>query len=284
MSDSGTRSKPGFPYQLQVLDRALAVLQVVGQHGPDVTLVQLSEKLKLHKSTAHRLIMVLERHRLIEKNPASGGYRLGLKLFELGTLAIGQLDLRQSARPFLERAALDTGETVHLCVYDSGEVVYLDKVEPDRSVRLACTVGRRNPAYCTSVGKAMMAFMPEADIEVDMQKHGFRQFTRHTLNNLLDLKTELAKVRKAGYAVDNEEIEEGVRCVGAPVFGYGHHAIAAISISGPSFRITTEKVPSIAKCVMSAACGLSTQLGMAAAGAIAGDIAAKEVRSRILGV
>lgn len=218
--------------------------------------------LKLHKSTAHRLIMVLERHRLIEKNSNTGKYRLGLKLFELGTKAIGQLDLRERARPFLEQAVLDTGETVHLCVYDDGEVVYLDKVEPARSVRLTSSVGRRNPAYCTAVGKAIMAFLPEAQVEVSAQKHGFQQLTRKTIGNMLELKAELAKVRKVGYALDNEEHEEGVCCVGAPVWGFGPHPIAAISVSGPTFRLTSEKIQVVAESVIGIAQGLSRQLGM----------------------
>ena len=240
----------------------MALLEVLAHQGPDLTLAQLSELLKLHKSTAHRLIMVLERHRLIEKNSNTGKYRLGLKLYELGTKAIGQLDLRDRARPFLERAVLETGETVHLCVYDDGEVVYLDKVEPTRSVRLASSVGRRNPAYCTSVGKAVMAFLPEAQVELAAAKHGFRQLTRRTISNMLELKAELAKVRKLGYAIDNEENEEGVCCVGAPVWSFGAHPIAAISVSGPTFRVTPEKIPIVAQSVVAIAQGLSRQLGM----------------------
>src|SRR5262249_51115382 len=144
MPYSKTLKKARSPYQIQVLDRALALLEVLSQNGPDLTLAQISESLGLHKSTAHRLIMVLERHRLIEKNSTSGGYRLGLKLFELGTQAVSQLDLRERARPFLEQVVSAISETVHLCIYDNGEVVYLDKVEPARSVRLASSVGRRN--------------------------------------------------------------------------------------------------------------------------------------------
>jgi len=211
VSHSKTKRDARSPYQIQVVDRALALLEVLSHQGPDLTLVQISEMLKLHKSTAHRLLMVLERHRLIEKNSNTGKYRLGLKLFELGTKAIGQLDLRERARPYLERAVLDTGETVHLCVYDDGEVVYLDKVEPTRSVRLTSSVGRRNPAYCTSVGKAIMAFLPAEQVEIAAQKLGFRQLTRKTISNMLELRAELAKVRKLGYAVDNEENEEGER-------------------------------------------------------------------------
>src|SRR5438105_3703894 len=220
--------------------------------------------LKLHKSTAHRLIMVLERHRLIEKNSNTGKYRLGLKLFELGTKAIGQLDLRERARPYLERAVLDTGETVHLCVYDDGEVVYLDKVEPARSVRLASSVGRRNPAHCTAVGKAIMAFLPQAQMEAGVHKHGFRPLTRNSLTTMMELEADLARVRQLGYAVDNEENEEGVCCVGAVVRNYMGEPVAAISASGPTFRVSHDKIPLVAQAVMEAANGLSRDLGFTA--------------------
>jgi DNA-binding IclR family transcriptional regulator len=249
------------PYQIQVLDRALAILEILSQDGPDLSLAEISEKLQLHKSTAHRLMMVLERYRFIEKNSVSGRYRLGLKLFELGTKAVSQLDLRERARPFLERVVLETGETVHLCIMDDTEVVYLDKVEPARSVRMASSVGRRNPAYCTAVGKAMMAYLSDTEVENIVRKQGLKPLTGNTITTLYELKAELATIRKRGYAIDDEENEEGVRCVGSVVRGHSGEPVAAISISGPAFRVTKEKVEHVAKPVVSAARSLSADLG-----------------------
>ncbi len=256
-----TKRQNKSPYQIQVLDRALAVLKVLSTEGPDLTLAQVSSLLNLHKSTAHRLIMVLEGHKLIERNSKTGTYRLGMKLFELGTRAVSQLDLRERARPILERLVRETDETVHLCVYDNGEVVYVDKVEPARSVRLASTVGRRHPAFCTAVGKAMMAIMPEEQVEAAVQKHGLRPLTRKTIGSMGELKAELAKVRKLGYAVDDEENEEGVCCVGAVVRGISGEPAAAISVSGPSFRLPSYKIPVVSKAVIAAANALSQELG-----------------------
>ena len=256
-----TKRQNKSPYQIQVLDRALAVLKALSHEGPDLTLAELSQMLHLHKSTAHRLIMVLEGHKLIERNSKTGTYRLGMKLFELGTRAVSQLDLRERARPILERLVRETDETVHLCVYDNGEVVYVDKVEPARSVRLASTVGRRMPAFCTAVGKAIMAILPEEQTEAAVQKYGLRPLTRKTIGSLAELKSELAKVRKAGYAVDDEENEEGVCCVGAVVRGGSGDVAAAISVSGPSFRIPSYKIPIVAKVVINAAAALSAELG-----------------------
>jgi DNA-binding IclR family transcriptional regulator len=273
---SKTKALAKSPYQVQVIDRALSILDMLSAQGPDLALGEISEKLELHKSTVHRLIMVLERHKLIERNASSGRYRLGLKLFELGTKALAQLNLRDRARPFLERLVLETSETVHLCVLDDSEVVYLDKVEPERSVRMATSVGRRNPAHCTAVGKAMMAYLPLAQVESIVRKQGMKAITSNTITSFLELKKELAAIRERGYSVDNEEIEEGVRCVGCVVQNFSGEPVAAISISGPAFRVTLEKVPGLATAVVAAAHGLSQGLGFKEVHAVAaGRIAAK---------
>ncbi len=276
MPHSKTKAVSKSPYQVQVLDRALAILDELSAEGPDLSLGEISEKLQLHKSTAHRLIMVLERHKLIERNSVNGRYRLGLKLFELGTRAVSQLDLRERARPFLERLVLETSETVHLCILDDSEVVYLDKVEPSRSVRMATSVGRRNPAHCTAVGKAIMAYLPDAKVEAIVRKEGMRPMTSNTITSLLELKRELGAIRERGYAIDNEEIEEGVRCVGCVVRNFSGEPVAAISISGPAFRVTPVKVPVLAGAVVAAAQGLSEELGFKQRlAALAGSVAAK---------
>jgi DNA-binding IclR family transcriptional regulator len=244
-----------------VLDRALAILQMLSAEGPDLSLGEISGKLDLHKSTVHRLIMVLERHRLIERNSGNGRIRLGLKLFELGTRAVSQLDLRERARPVLERLVLETSETVHLCILDDTEVVYVDKVEPARSVRMSSSVGRRNPAYSTALGKAILAYLPEERVEAIVRKQGLKPLTANTITSLLDLKTELAAIRDRGYAIDDEESEEGVRCVGSVVRDVTGAPVAAISVSGPAFRLTREKLKSISRPVVSAASTLSAEMG-----------------------
>jgi len=168
---------------------------------------------------------------------------------------------------------------VHLCIYDDGEVVYVDKVEPARSVRLASSVGRRNPAYCTAVGKAIMAFLPEAQVEDAVQKHGLHPLTTKTVSTLPELKAELERIRERGYALDDEENEEGVSCIGAVVRGFDGEAVAAISVSGPSFRLGKEKVAMIARSVIAAANGLSKELGFVA-GQLAHDEAQLQVASQ----
>jgi DNA-binding IclR family transcriptional regulator len=246
---------------VQVLDRALAIIDTLATEREDVSLMQMSGKLGLHKSTAHRLLMILERHRMVEREPNTGRYRLGLRLFELGALAIARFDIRERARPHIERVLFETEETVHLCVLDAGEVLYVDRVEPSRSVRMASKIGRLSPAHCSSVGKAMLAHLPEREVDDIVRQHGLPRMTPHTIVTPADLKADLKAIRERGYAIDNEEAEEGVRCVGAVVLGHDGRPLGAISTSAPSFRLTMERVPAVAAAVCRAAWALSIESG-----------------------
>jgi DNA-binding IclR family transcriptional regulator len=252
------------PYRVQVLDRALEILRVLGESQSDCSLAELCAALKLHKSTVHRLMMVLEQHRLVDKHSDTGRYRLGLRLFELGSKAISVLDLRERSRPFLDQVLRETQETVHLCILDEGEVLYLEKLEPHRSVRLASRVGRRVPAYCTSVGKAILAELPEAEVDSIIRPLGLKRITPNTITTPSALKEELRKIRTRGYSVDDEENEEGVKCVGAVVRDYSGRPVAAISASGPAFRVSKSHVAEVAKSVTQAATALSRELGYVA--------------------
>ena len=253
--------KTPFPYRVQVLDRALEILRVLGDHQGDATLVEICKALKLHKSTVHRLMMVLERHRIVDKNKETGRYRLGLRLFELGSKAVSVLDLRDHSRRFLNQVLNEAQETVHFCILDRGEVLYVEKLEPERSVRLASRVGRRAPAYCTSVGKAILAELPAAEVDAIIRQSGLKRITPHTIVTPEVLKEELKVIRARGYAIDDEEKEEGVRCVGAAVRDHSGRPVAAISVSGPAFRLTKSKIAEIAKSVGQAAAALSHELG-----------------------
>lgn len=249
------------PYKVQVLDRALAALAILANRSSECSLAELCTALKLHKSTVHRLMMVLERHRLVVKNPETGRYRLGLKLFELGSKALDGLDLRGRARPYLDRLQSQFGETVFFCILDEGQVFYVEKVESQQSVRTACTVGSRAPAYCTAVGKAMLAELSDGEVNGIVRRWGLKPITANTITTAAELKAELRAVRSRGYAIDNEEKEEGLRCVSAAVRGHSGKLFAAMSISGPAFRLTRERIPEIGQAVMRAANELSAELG-----------------------
>ncbi len=257
------------PYKVQVLDRTLAIVDTLAA-VPSLSLTEISAQVRLHKSTVHRLLNVLEQHRYVERF-GDGRYRLGLRLFELGSVVTRRLDLRERARPLLERLSAQISETVHLCVLDRGEVLYIDKVEPERSVRMASTIGARIPAYCSAVGKAMLAYLPESEINEIVAACPLKARTRHTLSTPADLKRALAEVRARGFALDNEENEEGVRCVGAVVRNHAGAIAGAISISAPAFRFPDAKLKEYAAAVTKTAAAISAELGYATKQAAAGD-------------
>jgi IclR family transcriptional regulator, KDG regulon repressor len=254
------KSAESATYRVQVLERAVDILQVLSEDSRELAAAEVAERLSLHKSTIHRLLAVLDHHRLIRKNAGTGKYALGLRLFEFGTRAVRGLQLRDQAQPHLEQLARETGETAHICVYDNGEMVSLAYAEGPRSLRMPATVGGRTPAYCSAVGKAMLAFLPDAAVD-EVMSRSVRACTEKTLVSRAALQADLRQVRIRGYAVDNEEIEKGLRCVGGPVWNYSGEVVAAISVAGPAFRITRSRVPTVARAVIAATRRLSAELG-----------------------
>jgi DNA-binding IclR family transcriptional regulator len=238
---------PGSPYKLEGLDRVVAILDLLGESDNSLSLAEICRQMSLRKSTAHRALMALERTGLIERAP-SHRYRLGLKLYDMGNRAVEQIDLRARVHPYLRKLALRVGHTVHLGVLHKTRVVYIDKIEPiNRHVCISSRTGTSNPVYSTSLGKAILAFLPPERIAQAVSAIEFVTFTSKTLATPDELTGALERVRRRGFSVDDEEMELGTRCVGAPVFDAGRNAIAAVSVSGPALRLTAHCVPIIAE-------------------------------------
>jgi DNA-binding IclR family transcriptional regulator len=245
---------------IQSVDRAAQILAQLAGRGGCASLADLARDLELSRSTVHGLLATLRRHGLIAQDE-DGRYVLGLKLFELGSLAVSRLDLRQVAGPVLERLVDQFHETVHLVLGDGLDVVYIDKRESPQSMTIVSQVGHRLPAYCTGVGKAMLAFKPEPEIDDLLNKVVLLPRTKNTITDKIALKSYLAEVRACGYALDNEEIIEGLRCVAAPIRDHTGQVVAALSVSGPSVRLTAEKIAQIIPTVVKGAADISRQLG-----------------------
>ena len=208
--------------------------------------------------------MVLERHRMVERT-ANGKFRLGLRLFDFGNRAIEQYDLRDRAQPHLRRLVAETEETAHLALLEAGRVIYIDKIEPTRSVRMITRIGASNPVHCTSVGKAMLAFLPPeraAEFCAGSVSSGSPAAPLH----MEALRAELEKTHRRGYAVDDEELEEGLRCIAVPVLDAQRLPVAAVSVSGPSFRVTAQKLPAIANHLLQCVRGISADMGYVPSG------------------
>jgi DNA-binding IclR family transcriptional regulator len=247
--------------RVKVLDRAVALLESFSLQSPELGVVELAKLTGLSKGTVHRLLSALEDHRLIEQDPMSKRYRLGLRLFELGSRAVARVDVAERAMPYLNELVRETGDTANLGVLDRGMVLYIAKVEGWHSLRMPSQVGKRLQAHCTGLGKALLAHRPDGEVEQIAREPGLLRHTPDTIVDLDALREELRLTRARGYAVDDEELEHGIRCVGAPVRDFTGEVVAAISISGPSTRITSESVPELAKRIRASAVAISRALG-----------------------
>jgi DNA-binding IclR family transcriptional regulator len=214
----------------QSLDRALVLLDELA-NGPK-TLDQLAERITVHKSTVLRLLRTLESHRFVQRNGVRY-YRLGTSLFELAFRALDERDVRRSVEPALRELNASTGHTVHLASYEDGEVIYIDKAESRHNVRMYSRIGRRAPLHCTAVAKVLVAALPADQRKVVAASISYEKMTPRTITTQKAYLAELARVADRGYAIDDEEHEEHIHCVAAPVRGARGEVLAAMSLSVP---------------------------------------------------
>lgn len=240
--------------------RGLQILELLAGDKKRWTTTEISRKLKIPKSTTSYLLhTLLERGYLVRE--AEGAYRLGMKLLALGGQALRGIELRDAALPILRRLTAETETTAHLAVLEGTEVVYIERVPSPGFIQIDTWVGRRMPLHSTSVGKALLAFLPEPEAEGLVQSVGLPRFTPRTITSLPRFKQELRRIRESGVAVDNEENTPGVRCVAAPVFGPNGRVLAAMSLTGPVQQVTEERLPRIAEKLKEAARQLTLTLG-----------------------
>ncbi|MHB8618983.1 MAG: IclR family transcriptional regulator [Chloroflexota bacterium] len=245
------------------VEKALNLLDVVVGLGEPASVVTLSRTAGLDKTTAHRLVTSLARFGLLRFDPLARTYSLGLRLVELGNEAIAQLSLPREARPYMERLGLESGEAVHLGVYDEGQVVYVDQVPSSQPVVVRARVGGRAPLHCTAMGKVLLAFGPPDWVDELADQDSLPALTPNSITSADDLREHLARVRRLGYAVDEEENRIGVRCVSAPILDRASRALAAVSITGPTPRLSRERLLELVRPLKEATIGLSMALGYA---------------------
>ena len=250
---------------VQTIERVNDILDELAQGSQGISLGELSAKVGLPKGTTHRLLSSLMYYGFVRQDSKTRNYSLGFKLVELGSNLLDQLDLRQEAAPYLRELSERTKETVYLVVLARTEVVYIEKIEAeDASIVLRSTskVGQRNAANSCSVGKALLALLPEEQLDELIAEMPFIQKTANTITDPSQLKEHLKLARARGYAIDDEESEEGIRCVAAPIRNDLGNAVAAISVSGPAVRVTRQKIQDTLKDeVMNTALKISRTLG-----------------------
>ncbi len=224
-------------YNVRAVDRAIRILSVLSDGKPR-TLTELSEEIAINSSTTFRFMATLTHHRYVEREDQSGKYRLGLACLELARAYHLSNDVRKAALPELERVRDATTETVHLAVLDKMEVVYLEKLSGLHAVGLMSSrVGGRSPAYCTGVGKVLLAYIDSELIRDYYEQVGFQRYTDTTIQSIEELMDHLERIRSQGYTLDQGEHEAEIRCVGAPIFDIDGKAVAALSVSGPAGRL-----------------------------------------------
>jgi DNA-binding IclR family transcriptional regulator len=231
------------------VDRALTFLETLAKSNRGMTLADIARKLRLPKSSAHCILLTLERRGYIYRVPSTHRYLFGMRLLNLAQEALGRLELRARASGPLRQLLARTQMTVHMAIYEDGEAVLVEKLEPPTAVKMASHIGRRLDLHCTGVGKALLAYLPEDEIG---RLRMSRAWARHNENTIVfnkKLQAELEHIRKAGYSFDNEEDEIGFRCVGAPVFENNRTVIAAISVAGTTTQITGNTLDSLARTV-----------------------------------
>lgn len=259
MSDT----KPG--NLVQTIERVSAILDIVSRNSQGVTIRDLASTLNLPKGTVHRLLSSLAFFGYIRQDTRTKNYFLGLKLLELGNLIVDQLDLRKVSEPLLVNLVERTRETAHMVILDRNEVVYIDKIETEPhtgGLKMASRVGSRNLAHSCAVGKVLLSYLTENELDRVIAEKGLPGRTANTITEPLELKEHLKVVKSQGYAIDEEENEKGIRCVAAPIFDGKGKAVAAISVSGPAFRVTRKLAQdTIRKEVMKTASEISELLG-----------------------
>lgn len=254
----GTRSRKA--YSSRLLDRSILLLKLLATGAVEKRLADFSEA-GLHKSTTFRLLEALRRHRLVALDEASGRYRLGLGLFELGMAAVSRLDVGQCAPPYLEALARETGESASLGIFENPEVVHILRVESAHPLRLPALAGRRSPAYCTGIGKVILAHLEPEQLDRYLREVTLKPRTPRTITDRDALRQDLRRVRSRGYSVDDEEIFPGLRCVAAPIFGLDGRVVAGVSVAGPTNRMPKDALPRFASRVVTVAGEISRRLG-----------------------
>jgi IclR family KDG regulon transcriptional repressor len=246
--------------RLSSVAAAVRVLKCFSEVEPEIGISSLAKRLSLAKSTVHRLAVTLTSEGLLEQSPETGRYRLGINLFVMGALVRRRLDVSNMAQPFMNVLREQTGETIHLAVMNETNVLYLYNLESRQAIRMKSYIGTIKPAFCTCEGRAIVAFGgPELMNKVLSAPLVAR--TPGTQTDPAQLMKMLTEIRNHGYAIDDEESEQGMRGISAPLRDITGQVVAAIGIGGPSQRLTLKKLRGLAPVLLSTAEAISTQLG-----------------------
>jgi len=246
---------------VQTLDRALRIIELLALHGEGYGVTEIGQKVGLHKSTVHRLLNHLVGQGYIEKDTTRAVYTLGLKFIELASLRLNQVELKTEAGPFLRQLASRLDQAVHLAILaDSNtEAVYIEKIEPQAHLRMYSQIGKRIPLSCSALGKCLVSDRSPESLGSLAEQLTYEVFTDHTRTSPQAFLADVALARQRGWALDDQEHEPGIRCIGAPLRDFTGKIVAALSVSGAA--ITADRDAEVSRLVVDAANAVSRRLG-----------------------
>jgi IclR family KDG regulon transcriptional repressor len=225
---------------IRAVERALDVLMCFTSQTPELTMTQISELVRINKSTVHRLLATLEGKRFVDRDPATGAYKPGIRLIQMAFLTMEHNDLRRIATPFLHNLCNQYHENVNLSMLDDTDVIYMDVIESSQRVKLAASPGQRLPAFCTASGKAILAFVPEGNVKRILER-GMPRYTEYTILSQEAFFENMQGAREKGFAISEQEFEEGINAIAAPIINNNGEPIASVSIAGPAYRLTRDR-------------------------------------------
>lgn len=248
---------------MKTLDRFFKIIELL-ENDNNLKLQDISNMLNINKSTVYRFISVMLKYNLVKKNEENGKYSLGLRFLNIATKIIDSIDIRGIAHPYLTELEKITGEAIHLTTFDGKNVVYIDKIESEKPIRMYSKIGNIAPMHCTAVGKVILTFQKKEKINEIIKKIKLVRYTKNTITNEKEFRNCLEEIRKRGYAVDDSEYEEVICCIAAPIRDYSKRVNSAVSISAVVSRMNFSDLLSFKDVLLEKSSLISESLGFKA--------------------
>lgn len=246
--------------RVQSIDRAMSILECFSENKRELKLSEIAKMLDLNKSTVHGIINTLKYHRLIDQDELTQKYRLGIRFMEFSDVVINSMDIRNVAYPIIDDVCGRIEETVNLAMLDGTDVIYIEKKECSKSIRISSKIGLRIPAYATADGRIILCYLEKEKLANILPK-SLKKFTANTVTDKRKIMRRFAEMRENGYAIDNEEVVQGIKCVAAPIFDHKGEVLCSLSAIGPAIRMTDEKIKELIIIVKEAANEISHRIG-----------------------
>lgn len=249
-------------YNVPALDKAFAIIETLAGHDQPLGITELCKLLGLPKTTVFFIVNKLDQMDYIVKTQ-EGKYQLSTKFMSIGINMLNKFDIRSVAKPFMQRLFEESGLTVHLAIVEKGEAVYIDKVDKQGFIMVSTYIGQRNPIHASAIGKAIAAYLPDSKLDEIIEERGLPRFTEKTITSTADFKAALETIRRSGYAIDDEDAEYGIRCVGAPIFNHENKVVASVGVTSLRADLPDSALDGLGAKVKATAMQISQQLGYA---------------------